>query len=207
MNLNQIRDNSIEEAKQLGVDIPSTLPLLDEGLKVRSASEIISRLLAMNTVAAAAYGFDKIKATTWLQQEGLSGSLSEEERRFLFEDVGQSEKFKVQIEGMWVLAWALGFVNELNFAKDCDSNFVKTLPNLKLNQKSTGFREKTNLRPIEQIISACDLVYCLHWAIRQSEIDKLHPPKILQSRIIVERRRALEWLLSSTAWDQIQLDT
>jgi hypothetical protein len=206
MDLKLIREQSIQTAKQLGVDVSPTLPLLDAGLEMRGADEAISRLLAMNAVAAIAYGFDKTKAIAWLKQEALSGSLSEQEKRFVFEGVGQPEIFKVQVESMWALAWAMGITNELNFAKDCDNRFVMTLPNLKQSQNSADFHKKANPHPLEQVVAACDLAYCLHWAIRQSELTGKRPGN-LKPYVVVERRRALEWLLSKDAWDEVSLDT
>jgi hypothetical protein len=207
MDLKRIRHESIEAAKRLGVDVPATLPLLDAGLEMRSASETASRILAMNAVAATAYGFDKAKAIVWLNQESLTDSLSEQEKRFVFEGAGQPDRFKVQVEGMWALAWAMGIANELNFAKDCDSRFVRMLPNLKQSQSSADFRKNANPRPLEQVVAACDLAYCLHWAIRQSELTGKRSSGNLKPYVVVERRRALEWLLSQEAWDEVLLDT
>jgi hypothetical protein len=161
----------------------------------------------MNAVAATAYGFDKTKAAAWLNQEVLADSLSDQEKRFVFKGAGQPDRFKLQVEGMWALAWAMGIANELNFAKDCDNHFVMTLPNLKRSQGSTDFRTKANPRPLEQVAAACDLAYCLHWAIRQSELSDKRPPGNLKPYVVVERRRALEWLLSKEAWDEVPLDT
>jgi len=206
MDLKRIRDESVEAARQLGVQL-TILPLLDAGLEMRSASETTSRILAMNAVAATAYGFDKAKAIAWLNQEALTNSLSEQERRFIFESVGLPDRFKVQVEGMWALAWAMGIANELNFAKDCDNRFVMMLPNLKQSQSSADFRKKANPRPLEQVVAACDLAYCLHWAIRQSELVDKRSPGNLKPYVVVERRRALEWLLSKEAWDDVPLDT
>ena len=185
----------------------TVLPLLDAGLEMRSASETTAQILAMNAVAATAYGFDKAKAIAWLNQEALTNSLSEQERRFIFESVGLPDRFKVQVEGMWALAWAMGIANELNFAKDCDNRFVMMLPNLKQSQSSADFRKKANPRPLEQVVAACDLAYCLHWAIRQSELVDKRSPGNLKPYVVVERRRALEWLLSKEAWDDVPLDT
>jgi len=207
MDLERTRDESIQAAKRLGVHVPTTLPLLDAGLEMRSDDETISRVLAMNAVAATAYGFDKTKAIAWLNQEALTDSLSEQEKRFVFEGAGQTDRFKEQVESMWALAWAMGIVNELNFAKDCDNRFVTTLPNLKQSQSSADFRKKANARPLEQVVAACDLAYCLHWAIRQSELTGKQPLENLKSYVVVERRRALEWLLSKEPWDQVPLDT
>jgi len=207
MDPKRIRDESIAAAKRLGVDVPATLPLLDAGLETRSATEATSRILAMNAVAATAYGFDKHRAIAWLNQEALTDSLSELEKCFVLEGAGQSDRFKVQVEGMWALAWGMGIVNELNFADDCDSRFVTMLPNLKQSQSSADFRKKANPRPLGQVVAACDLAYCLHWAIRQSELTGKRPPGNLKPYVVVERRRALEWLLSKEAWDDVPLDT
>jgi len=207
MDLKRIRDESIRAAKQLGVDMSPTLPLLDAGHEMRSVDETTSRILAMHAVAATAYGFDKAKAIAWLNKEALTNSLSEEEKLFLFEGVGQPDRFKVQVEAMWALAWAVGIVSELDFAKHCDDRFVTMLPNLKQSQSSADFRKKANPRPLAQVVAACDLAYCLHWAIRQSELTGKWSPGHLDPDVIVERRRALEWLLSKEAWDAIVLDT
>jgi len=192
---------------RLGVDIVSTLPLLDARLEMRSTDEAVSRILAMNAVAATAYGFDKVKAIAWLNQEALTKFLSEEEKRFVFEGAGQPDRFKVQVEGMWALAWAMGIASELNFAKDCDNRFVTMLPNLKASQTSADFRKKANPRSLEQVVAACDLAYCLHWAIRQSELTNKRSPGNLKPYVVVERRRALEWLLGKEAWDEVPLET
>lgn len=143
----------------------------------------------------------------WLNQEALTDSLSEQEKRFVFEGAGEFDRFKVQVEGMWALAWAMGIVNELNFDKDCNNRFVTMLPNLKQSQSSADFRKKANPRPLEQVVTGCDLAYCLHWAIRQSELAGKRPPGNLKLYVVVERRRALEWFLSKEVWDEVSLDT
>lgn len=207
MDVKQIREQSIYTAKQLGVEVLPTLPLLDAGLEMRSADEAVSRILAMNALAAIAYGFDKEKVIAWLNQEALTDLLSVQEKNFIFEGIGQPDRFKVQVESMWALAWAIRISNELNFAKDCDNRFVTMLPNLKQSQSSANFRKKANLRPLEQVVAACDLAYCLHWAIRQAELSGKQLPANLKHYVVVERRRALEWLLSKDVWDEISLDT
>jgi hypothetical protein len=207
MDLKQVRAESIQAAKKLGVEILPTLPLMDSGLEVRDKNEMASRLLAMHAVAASAYGFDRAKVTAWLNQEGLTDSLSKQEKQFAFEHTGESDRFKMQIEAIWALAWAMGIVKELNFAKDCDDRFVAQLPNLKQSQSSADFRKRINPRPLKEIVSACDLAYCLHWAIRQSEIDGKRLTGNLKPYVVIERRRALEWLLSKEEWDNVPLDT
>ena len=207
MDPRQLRTQTIQTVRSLGVNIPPTLPLLDAGLKMRCPEDATCRLLAMNAVAASAYGFDRAKAIAWLNKEELINSLSLKEKRFLFGDANSCDCFKLQVEGMWAIAWALGITNELNFAKDCDSRFVGMLPNLKQSESCGAFRRNIRLRPVEQVMASCDVAYCLHWFVRQANLGGNNSMSNLKSYIIVERRRALEWLLSEDGWDEVSLDT
>jgi len=207
MDTKRIRSESIRKASELGVAVSVSLPHLDTDLATRSLDDAIGRLLAMNVVAAAAYGFDRPKALAWLQAEGLTDLLTEPERRFLTERGGAAEPFQNQVEGMWALAWAIGLVDELNFAKDCEGRFAAMLPNLKQAEPSLGLRQRSKLRRPEEIAAACDLAYCLHWALTQARVDGRPLPIHLKPRLVIERRRALEWLLSTEEWDDISLDT
>jgi hypothetical protein len=122
------------------------------------------------------------------------------------EAAGQSA-FKMQIEGMWALVWAMGMVNNMNFGQECDDHFVLMLPNLKQSQSSAAFRAQADPRSLQHVISALDLAYCLHWGIREAELVGQQLPRNLKPVIVVERRRAFEWLLSKDEWDEVQLDT
>lgn len=108
---------------------------------------------------------------------------------------------------MWALAWALGLVQELDFWKDCDNGFVTMMPNLKTEESGEEVRSKSRLRPVDELASACDTAYCLHWAVRQSELEGKRPPDALKPYVVIERRRALEWLLGDEPWDALSLDT
>lgn len=207
MEIQSIRTASTNAAKALGIDVSTTLPLIEPPYRTKNVHETISRILAMNVMAAIAYGFDKTKGIAWLSREKLEGSLSEHKRTFLSKGSGDTTPFKLQIEGMWALAWSIGVVKELDFAKDCDEKFAQELPNLKLNQGGENLRRIANQRPLEEILGACDLAYCLHSAIRESQITNKNSPKKLKPYVILERRRALDWLLSEESWDEIDLDT
>src|SRR6266536_432900 len=149
MDLKQIRNKSLEAARALGVEVLATLPLLEAGLQMRSVRETSSRILAMNAVAATAYGFDRAKAIAWLNQEGLTGSLTEQEKLFVFEGAGRPERFRAQVEGMWALAWAMGIAGELDFGKDCDNRFATMVPNIKQSESGADFSNKARPLPLD----------------------------------------------------------
>jgi hypothetical protein len=203
----QIREKSLQLASKVGLAILPTLPLLDGKLRSRSSEEALQRLLCLTATAAVSYGFDRAKAYDWLRQEHLNNLLTEAECRFIERAEGNPQFFQVQVEGMWALAWALGIVSQLDFWKDCDSKFVTVLPNLKASEDSAELRSKAHMRPLDDLLSACDLAYCLHWAVRQAELDGKQLPSRLKGYVVVERRRALEWLLSNEPWDAVSLDT
>lgn len=206
MDAESIRAVSSSIAASAGILIPSTLPLLDAG-SLRNQDEIVDRLLVLTAVAAASYGFDRPKALAWLAQEELDGLLTREEALFLKSGKGKKEVFAVQIEGMWALAWGVALVSKLDFWKDCDDHFVSLLPNLKIGESGRKLRDSARLRPHKEIFASCDLAYCLHWALRQADIQGASPLGGLKHYVVVERRRALEWSLGSDGWDAVSLDT
>jgi hypothetical protein len=205
--INRARASSLGTIASAELSVPASLPLLDTGLQLRSQAEAIDRLLCLNAVAATAYGFDRARSLAWVRQEKLASSLTNRERHFLERGEGRPHAFQVQIEGMWALAWSLGLAPELDFWKDCSSSFASQLPNLNIGQSSAELRRKTSLKSLEQVINACDLAYCLHWIVRQAEVDRKQPPAGLKSYLVMERRRALDWLLNSQTWDSLSLDT
>jgi Domain of unknown function (DUF4272) len=202
-----IRRQSLAIAAKLGCEASKSLPLLDEQKPLRSKDEIVDRLLAMLCVAATAYGFDHAKANDWLKRQATTDQLTGTERSYLATGVGNKQQFMRQIEGMWALAWAIGLVLDLDFASRCSQAFVTMLPNLKADNSAVEFRSKAFVRPAIEIIAALDLAYCLHWAVRDAELSATPMLGKVDPWIIVERRRALEWLVSENSWDDVQMDT
>jgi hypothetical protein len=197
----------MQAAKLLDTAIHPTLSLLEDGLEMRCSDEVVSRMLAMHAVAAVAFGFDRQNANSWLRRESLIGSLCIVEKSFLLGDAMAVDRFRTQIEGIWALAWAMGVVKNLDFGKDCDDGFVNLFPNLKHGESSAGFRRRVQPRPVGEVVAACDLAYCLHWAIRESELTGKRPSEKLKAYVVVERRQALEWQLTKDEWDAVSLDT
>lgn len=207
MDLEIIRKQSLKTAARLGFSVNDKLPLLDGVTITRTLDEIVKRLLCLHAAAACAYGFDKGKAWAWLQQEDAVKALAPSEHQFVTQGIGDSNRFKVQIEGMWAFAWTLGLVPQIDFGKDCDNRFAVMLPNLKASEGSSSLRQRAKLRASEEVVVAADLVYCLHWAIHQAQLTNTKLPGRVQSYVIEERRRSLDWLLCGDQWDELPLDT
>ncbi|MBX3443950.1 MAG: DUF4272 domain-containing protein [Planctomyces sp.] len=202
-----IRFESLTFAKALGFPVNPALPLLDASPVVRTSDDVVDRLLAMECAAACASGIDHPTAVAWLDRERKTDLSTSAERQYLNSRIGQSLPFLLQVEAMWALAWSIQCVPGLDFAKPCDADFVLRLPDLKGGRSSQPFRGRGEMRPASQVVSACDLAYCLHWGIRDSQYRGEKSPGAVDPYVIVERRRALEWLLTDEPWEDISLDT
>ena len=206
MVIDDIRVSSRSVLAAHGLSVPDSLPTLDVA-NLRTCEDILDRLFCLNAVAAASYGFEAVRAHSWLKREQLDENLTQSERSFLEEGQGERDAFRVQVEAMWALAWAVNVVPEIDFWRDCDSRFVNLLPNLNTGESVVRTMGQAALRANNQIVAACDLSYCLHWIIREALIKDDPFPPDLQPHVVIERRRALEWILSEDAWDRVNLDT
>lgn len=175
---------------------------------LRPAEEIIDRALALSTVVAVSYGFRSDDALSWLAQESLTKGLSCQELNFLKGFNQNRQQFQRQVESLCTFAWALEFLPELDFSKRSPVRLVAIYPDLKIMKSAVDFKNKAKLRPVSKIVEACDAAYCLHWGLRQAALDEgITLKRPLSSIVVTERRRALEWMLSKEAWDNISLDT
>jgi hypothetical protein len=208
MNINEkIRERSIFIAKRFNVNVPKTLPLLDEPNYLRNSNEIIKRIMAMNVAAAVASGFNNKKAKELVKAEKLLNYLTTSEHDYIYKNVGLKLEFQLQIEAIWALCWAAGIVKDMDFSKECANDFVTLLPNLNINETSVLFSSKVKIRPMTEIIQECDLAYCLHWAIKESNLYGKLKVRGIKDYIVIERRKALEWLICDCKWEEISLDT
>lgn len=206
MDMRKLRQGSWEVVKNLGFVANEALPLLDDLTIRRSKDEVVDRVFAIHCLGASSFGFDRQKALAWLEREGSLEVLTSTEREFLSGSQMNPTPFMEQIEGMWALCWSLNVVPDLDFSKPCSDDFVKLLPDLKKDEAGAAFRGKASLRDSEEVVAKCDLAYCLHWGVVHAGLTR-KLKKAIKPYVIVERRRALEWLLSEESWDEVPLDT
>lgn len=207
MNFDELRQASLRKATALGYPPATTLPLLDDSLRLRSAKEITERALTLSGVVAVSYGFPRERVTEWLQREGLEATPGKAEAAFLQHKIGDAQPFQIQVESLTAFAWALGFLGVLDFDKPSPAHLVSIFPDLKKFESSIHFRDKAKLRDRDDVLRACDLAYCLHWGINQRSIERKPVPSALPPHVVIEKRRAIEWMLSSEDWEDVSLDT
>jgi hypothetical protein len=208
INPQRLRDQSTMLVESLGYAFNATLPLLDSSLSIRSKNDAIDRALTLFVVVAVATGAKQDKALDWLEREGLENALTRREAEWLNrKDERRTREFAAQEESLLALAWALGVVEVLDFARPCDTSLARAFPRARDNETSLNFRGRAAYRSPDEIAAAVDLAYCIHWAIRNERFSNVRNAHRVDEYVVEERRRALEWLTSEDDWDEVCLDT
>lgn len=112
-----------------------------------------------------------------------------------------------EYEDLWSLFYAVGLVDDItDGGKLCDCEFIiKTMASCKNVEE---FKNKCQLRDIEEILDMIDLYYRYDWACTEKRIKPETNIANLNPSNVLERRRGLEWLISNEDdWYDISLDT
>jgi Domain of unknown function (DUF4272) len=204
----EVRQCALSEAARIGYSINARLPLPQPLVSLRTLGEIADRILALNCVVAVSFGFPRTQSLEWLRKWGIVNALSRPEEEYLNNQApAMTSFFRLQVDALWALSWVAGIVRDLDFVGRCDANFVSVLPHLKISESPQPFLDRISLRNPADVAIKRDLAYCLHWAIREARLQGLSSPGVLPAELVIERRRALEWSLSSEDWQDISLDT
>jgi len=70
-----------------------------------------------------------------------------------------------------------------------------------------GFIKSAVIRSSVEILDLWELIYRIHWAIRNVQLNNLAPLDVNPS-IVFERHHAINWVINSSVnWDDITTDT
>jgi hypothetical protein len=205
-DLEAIRAKSHAEAARLGYSINPALPLMATPIVIRPVEEVVTRILCIHAISAAAHNFSRPKALEWVRAQGLMRSLAPSEVVFL-EGGGDIATMQCRVDALFALAWATQIQEKLNFEMECPETLAGSLPNLETAGSVVAFRQKVSLRSDPEIIAMADLAYCLHWSIRDAILRRQRSSGRLHPIYVIERRRAFEWLMGEDAWDDVELNT
>ena len=206
-----LRANSVAVAASYGLEILERLPLLEheELERPRDPIDVVERCWALDSVLRVVHGNAQAgEVLSELEEGDRDGGLAADERAFLEATrdgkAEESERVEIswRVEAMLSMAWALGATDQLQLegiANDVDEIVDR------LDPKTAAFR------PIEEIATQLDLLYCLHWVIRERDLtgEPATWPEALEPGAIWERRHGLEWIFQSEAadWDDVDLST
>jgi hypothetical protein len=183
----------------------------EDEVELRKARDVAKRCLALNAVCAAGFGIDRTAIVSWLQDEALWASLSETERAFL-ESASPTQPETVQatwrVEYLWILLWSLGQLEQLDLPNEtCDVDFVvDSLPGL--GQSTAEFVREARLIALTTILDEADLIYRIHWAVRDAQLNQRQTPANLNAEVVQERHHTLNWLIGTDEdWEDVSTDT
>ena len=215
------KQKSIKKLKRRKIDYLETLPLIETSVLVnlKSFDEICDRALASFVAFQFAcdiangqeYELVKDFYAQMLEDYDVKDCLLPSEQKIFDNNFNEQELIAVTwyYETFWSLIWALGLIKDKDMEKPYDMCDGKKAIELIIYCKDKNdFKQKCQLRDIEEILDMLDLYYRYHWACvdfsinQKTRIGKLNPD------VVFERRKGLEWLISKEKdWEEISLDT
>lgn len=218
-NSSERRSNSNKKIKEMGIACLETLPVIEESSQVklkglddicrRSIACLLSTQLACDISENCDYNESKKLFSKLLNDYKVENYLLEKEKKLFSNDYTEQDVIDVAwtYEAYWSLVWALGLVDDIEYPFDtCDcKTAIKIVGDCRSYEE---FKSKCKLRDIEEILDMLDLYYRYHWATTENRINPKTPIGKLNPDVVVERRRGLEWLISTLDdWNDISLDT
>lgn len=198
--------------KSEGVATNELLPVIDSAqeAKLRAKDAIVERALALLVVATKGEGLEQAKVVETRDKLGAATFLSPDEKDFV-DDLAPSAKDKAQFgwryECLGVMLWALGFEAEL--ARPAKPADAARLVKLVMDRGADKLRAEAHPRSAKDILDATDLAYRYDWACVAARMSSEEPPKGVDCEVVLERHRALNWLIGyqNQAWDDVSTDT
>jgi len=201
-------------AKLLKREVPTLqhLPVIEDSQSAqkRTKEEIAHRAIALCLVALKGEGLDQPTVQQLVAQYGAHEYFTPAEKKFIAaSSPTQLERiqFAWRYEDYWVMLWALGYVERLDYPdRICD---VPRAVKLLREHSTAEFIARAKVRDLSEILDEADLIYRLDWATVNARLKKQVAPAGLDAGVVVERHRALNWLIGhlNLEWDHVSTDT
>lgn len=205
----KIRDISIEGLPRELRSVVKGLPVIDvrPTEQWKSAEDVAKRLVVLYALTGLAHDADSRKLLSWLDSESLTHDILKGERQY-FSKAELTQQDIVRLswnqEGLYTLGWCLGLVKELPYPDGeaaLDELFAVIPPRVGVD----AFLARSQLVRSKDILQQADRYFCYHWILRHPECWKENVT--LNLDVVLERRRALEWVVCPMEYDDITLDT
>jgi len=195
------------------------LPHIETDTKVKSIDEVIERFISTFVVIQVACdirnGNDVEGARNFFQgfldRYGLStNNLSNDEKK-VWDGVADEQTVNNvgwRYEAVYVLFWALGFVDELPFPNGiCDVS--QMIDVIKKYTTYDEIKDNARYRSKEELLDMADYIFCLRWASVDAYINQQEQPVGMSYSVLLERHRGINWLISDSEndFDTVSLDT
>lgn len=198
-------------------DLPAISPAQD--VRVRSAEDIARRAIACLIAIQAAcdrhndnYTVENAQhCMALLEKYRIGRELTPKEVTILNNQGSAQDVINMvwKYEAYWTLLWALGIVETLDYPDhiiDCDF----AIQAVAAHDNFAGFMASTRLRSIDDILDEADLIYRYDWACVDARIHHRDMPGGLDSSVVLERHRGLNWLIDIDGdddWDTVSVNT
>ena len=197
-----------------GIPYLPWLPCIEseEEMELRTAEEIGIRIFCLFSVIGTAYHPTHSSYKDYLKKQRLWKHLTRDELIFLMNPNPEPQtckSFTWRIEAMFLLMWAVGLFKKLHFPvrQVANDRIIRKFPTF--DKSPWPYIHSLKLRPKSQILDKSDLIYRLHWATRQAEIEGLAPPGGLDPEVVYEWHYATNWITKyrDADWDDVPTDT
>ncbi len=211
MNNQYIKDHGIACYESLPTLEPSSAVKLKDIdiICKRSIACLISIQLACDIDGKRDYNESKEFFSSLLKMYDVERELLEKEKRLFDGSYTSQDAIDVSwtYEAYWSLLWVLGLIDDIKDSSDI-CNCEKAITAVSDCKNYDEFKNKCKLRNIEEILDMLDLYFRYHWACVEKRINPSTNIGNLNPDVVVERRKGLEWVISSiNEWDEIALDT
>ncbi|MFT9846418.1 DUF4272 domain-containing protein [Aneurinibacillus sp. REN35] len=195
---------------QHGVRINPHLPVIEDDFPMRSVEEVAKRALCVCLTAVKGEGLEQETVLDLVEKYNLADSFTPGEKAFIYEENPSKHdriQFTWKYECYWVLLWSLGYVDTLAYPDTiCDVPFaVQQMAD----RTTESFIQQAVLRTKEELLDEGDLIFRLHWAVRQAHLDGTAASGNLDGGVVMERHYALNWLIRfmDQEWDDVETHT
>ncbi|MCB0647940.1 MAG: DUF4272 domain-containing protein [Saprospiraceae bacterium] len=196
----------------LGIPYIGHLPAIEEEseTQLRSPQEIAKRILVLTYLGyIGEVEEDKSNVVDFLKSENLWSSASPiEQRQFLSKEMFNPQELidiSWRSECVWILLWAIKKYDKIDLptVEVSIEDILDFLPDFM--SSTEEFIENSVLREKSEILDQSDLLYRLHWAVRNCDNEKMS----LNPGVVRERHYAINWLTyyEQLEWDDITTDT
>jgi len=215
MNQEKRKQTSETILKKRGISINAHLPLIesDDEVSLRSVDELLHRLIALWAVVGSAFLRDNIHFRDYITKGKYDSWLSEDELKFILND-SRTEKDYIQyswkLECLYFLAWCGGLIENIEIPENESS--VESIMNIfpQDMEEPLVLRSAIKVRAKAEVLDWADLLYRLHWAVRDSQLSNENPPAKLNGGVVQEWHLSVNWMIrygDEDNWDHVGTDT
>lgn len=203
----------LKRLKEYGIPINLGMPEVNKSdlrdkVLVAKRINILSIFYAISENPESISFFKKL-----ITDQGMESLLTTREQSVLNKQLLTTQQeidFSWHKESIYTLAWSLGHIKKLIFPNQ-EINISTLYSSIPPEVELKVFISRSEYINHEQIYNEVEFYYRLHWALRHPEswsILNRYKMKKLNLSVVIERRKALEWIIgSSVGWDEVSLDT